>query len=104
MALIAYGLIGIGMLAGALATGATTWAELRAGWAEAGTELVFLAWGVTLAVAATGYHRTTRPVTAGHRTPVVAACAGRTGRHRRPSGGRKSFRPSWILTLQREGG
>ncbi|MGX7672743.1 hypothetical protein [Plantactinospora sp. DSM 117369] len=64
VALIAYGLIGIGMLAGALATGATTWAELRAGWAVAGTELVFLAWGITLAVAATGYHRTTRPVTA----------------------------------------
>ncbi|GIG91301.1 hypothetical protein Pen02_62370 [Plantactinospora endophytica] len=65
VALVGYGLIGIGMMTEGLATGATTWAELRAGWAVAGTELVFLAWGVALAAATVGYARTTRPDTEG---------------------------------------
>ncbi|GAA3751345.1 hypothetical protein GCM10022225_39680 [Plantactinospora mayteni] len=62
VALTAYGLIGLAMLTEALATGATNWAELRSGWAVAGTELVFLAWGIALGVAAVGYFRTTRPL------------------------------------------
>ncbi|AVT29244.1 hypothetical protein C6361_06800 [Plantactinospora sp. BC1] len=73
LALVAYGVIGIVMIAEALATGATTWAELRTGWAVAGTELVFLGWGVALAVTTAGYHRTTRP-----RVPVGVGRSGGT--------------------------
>jgi hypothetical protein len=61
LALISYGLIGLGMITEALFAGRTTWSELRSGWAVAGTEVAFLAWGVALGVATLGYHLVTRP-------------------------------------------
>ncbi|SCE94041.1 hypothetical protein [Micromonospora mirobrigensis] len=61
VALTSYGLIGVWLMGTALADGRTDWAELGRGWAAAGTELVFLAWGVALGVAVLGYERLTRP-------------------------------------------
>ncbi|PWR09503.1 hypothetical protein DKT68_12155 [Micromonospora acroterricola] len=66
LALIAYGLIGIWVVASALAAGTTRWSELAEGWLAAGTVLVFLAWGCCLAVATYGYRLVT--------VPVCAAC------------------------------
>ncbi|MFC0006366.1 hypothetical protein [Micromonospora siamensis] len=60
-ALTSYGLIGVWLMSAALAGGRTTWAELGRGWAVAGTELVFLGWGVALGRAVVGYERLTRP-------------------------------------------
>ena len=60
VALVAYGVIGVGIITRDLSTGELTAAELAEGWAAAATVLVFLAWGVSLGVAAYGYHRTTR--------------------------------------------
>lgn len=61
VALIAYGVLGIWLIAGALVAGTTTWSELLSGWAASGTELVFLLWGIALGVATLGYHQITRP-------------------------------------------
>lgn len=54
LALISYGVIGVGMLSTELLNGSSTLGELAAGWAIAATELVFLAWGVALGGAAWG--------------------------------------------------
>jgi hypothetical protein len=61
VALTSYGLIGIKLMTEDLVTGKVTWSQLGSGWAVVGTELVFLAWGVTLGVATLGYHLVTRP-------------------------------------------
>jgi hypothetical protein len=60
IALIFYGLLGTGIMIGALLNGTLSRAELIEGWAVAGTLLVFLGWGVCLGMAAWGYHRITR--------------------------------------------
>lgn len=59
VALIAYGSLGIGIVAIGLADGRLTPNEVAAEWAIVGTETVFLAWGLLLAVAVFGYYRTT---------------------------------------------
>ncbi|MEV0154045.1 hypothetical protein AB0H57_09940 [Micromonospora sp. NPDC050686] len=61
VALTAYGALGVWMMGAALVGGRTSWAQLGQAWAVAGTEVVFLAWGVTLAGALLGYERLTRP-------------------------------------------
>ncbi|MFE9201924.1 hypothetical protein [Micromonospora sp. NPDC007230] len=61
VALTSYGLIGIYLITEALVAGTVTWSQLRSDWAVVGTEFVFLAWGLALAVAALGYHQVTRP-------------------------------------------
>lgn len=59
LSLVSYGLLGTGMIAQDLSNGVVTWAQLRTQWMMFGTELVFLAWGVALGVAAVGYHHAT---------------------------------------------
>ncbi|MCW3815886.1 hypothetical protein ONA91_15685 [Micromonospora sp. DR5-3] len=61
VALISYGVIGICLMTEALLAGTVTWPQLRSEWAVVGTEIVFLAWGLALGVAALGYHQVTRP-------------------------------------------
>jgi hypothetical protein len=60
VSLTCYGLIGIGLMSRDLRAGRVTWSQLASGWAVVGTELVFLAWGVSLAVTTVGYHLVTR--------------------------------------------
>jgi hypothetical protein len=60
LALTTYGVIGLVLMSRDLGTGRVAWSELVSGWAAAGTELVFLGWGVVLGVAATGYYLVTR--------------------------------------------
>ncbi|MET9022520.1 hypothetical protein ABZV93_21325 [Actinopolymorpha sp. NPDC004070] len=60
VAVTSYGVIGVSMIATALLDGQTTWAGLASSWAITGTEVLFLAWGVTLSIATLGYHHLTR--------------------------------------------
>lgn len=60
LSLVSYGMLGTGMVIQDLSNGALTWAQLGSQWMIVGTELVFLAWGIALGVAAAGYHRATR--------------------------------------------
>jgi hypothetical protein len=63
VSLTSYGLIGVGLITGELVHGTVTWSQLGPIWAVAGTELVFLAWGVALSVATLGYYQAvTRPL------------------------------------------
>lgn len=63
LALTCYGIIGLVIMAHALATGASSWADFVEGWAVNLTEVVFLVWGVALSVAIREYHvmRSNRP-------------------------------------------
>jgi hypothetical protein len=61
LSLVAYGLISSWVLVADVRSGDTSWSELWAGWAVALTVVVFLGWGVALALAAWGYHLVTRP-------------------------------------------
>ena len=65
LAVIPAGLVAISLVTyGVLSTGVflddLSWAEVRDGWAVAGTLLVFLGWGVALGVTTAGYARVTR--------------------------------------------
>ncbi|MFE9192882.1 hypothetical protein ACFYL6_25105 [Micromonospora sp. NPDC007208] len=55
LTLVTYGVLSIAVLVGELLTGETRWSDVRDGWAVTATLLVFLGWGVSMAVTATGY-------------------------------------------------
>lgn len=59
-ALVAYGVIGIFMMARDLSNGTADWDHMMREWAVFGTEFVFLGWGVALSAATWGYHLATR--------------------------------------------
>ena len=59
-ALITYGVLSTSVLVRSLVDGSRTWAQIADGWAVVATLLVFVGWGVTLAVTAVGYHLATR--------------------------------------------
>ena len=56
VALVSYGILGLGIVGRGLAAGSVTWSALARGWAVFGTEIVFLTWGIALAVATVGYY------------------------------------------------
>ncbi|MEU1587111.1 hypothetical protein [Micromonospora sp. NPDC005710] len=55
LTLVTYGVLSIAVLVSRLRTGATQWTDVWDGWAVTATLLVFLGWGVALAVTTTGY-------------------------------------------------
>ncbi|RAN99371.1 hypothetical protein GAR05_02616 [Micromonospora saelicesensis] len=59
LTLVTYGVLSIAVLVGRLLTGETHWSDVWDGWAVTATLLVFLGWGVSLAVTTTGYALTT---------------------------------------------
>ncbi|MEW2144385.1 hypothetical protein AB0869_16405 [Micromonospora vinacea] len=59
LTLVTYGVLSIAVLVGRLRTGDTRWSDVWDGWAVTTTLLVFLGWGVSLAVVTTGYTLTT---------------------------------------------
>jgi hypothetical protein len=75
VALVVYGCIGLWMIGSDLAAGAVTVSGLAEEWIGLLTEIVFVAWGVALGLAALGYHQVTRPRCA---ECDVLAGAGRT--------------------------
>jgi hypothetical protein len=71
VALVSYGLLGLWLITADLAAGRTTPAALLGQWMAAGTEVVFLGWGVALAAATWEYARLTRcPLCPGGTPPV----------------------------------
>ena len=60
LALMVYGVIGLVLMSRDLARGTTSWGALASSWAVAVTEVVFLAWGLALLLAVTGYAQATR--------------------------------------------
>ncbi|MGW0217071.1 hypothetical protein ACWDXH_22040 [Micromonospora chokoriensis] len=61
LALVTYGVLSVAVFVDQLRTGDLSWAEVWEGWATSATLLVFLGWGVSLGVTATGYALATRP-------------------------------------------
>nr|WTA65298.1 hypothetical protein OHB51_22600 [Micromonospora sp. NBC_00855] len=59
LTLVTYGVLSIAVLVGELLAGDTRWSDVWDGWAVTATLLVFLGWGVSLAVTTTGYALTT---------------------------------------------
>jgi hypothetical protein len=55
LTLIAYGVLSIAVLVGELIAGESRWSDVWDGWAVTATLLVFLGWGVSLAVTTAGY-------------------------------------------------
>ncbi|WP_410816718.1 hypothetical protein [Micromonospora sp. 050-3] len=55
LTLVTYGVLSIAVLVGRLLTGDTRWSDVWDGWAVTATLLVFLGWGVSLAVTTAGY-------------------------------------------------
>ncbi|MET8090858.1 hypothetical protein [Micromonospora sp. NPDC005220] len=55
LTLVTYGVLSIAVLVGELLTGDTRWSDVWDGWAVTATLLVFLGWGVSLAVTTVGY-------------------------------------------------
>ncbi|MCG5438705.1 hypothetical protein [Micromonospora foliorum] len=55
LTLVTYGVLSIAVLVGDLLAGDTRWSDVWDGWAVTATLLVFLGWGVSLAVTTTGY-------------------------------------------------
>ncbi|MEW2429297.1 hypothetical protein AB0877_14915 [Micromonospora sp. NPDC047644] len=55
LTLVTYGVLSITVLVDRLLAGDTRWSDLWDGWAATATLLVFLGWGVSLAVTTTGY-------------------------------------------------
>jgi hypothetical protein len=60
VALCAYGVIGMVVMTTDIAAGRETLDSLLTAWAVVGIQVVFLVWGVALAVATWGYHQATR--------------------------------------------
>ncbi|SCE75148.1 hypothetical protein GA0070214_1011010 [Micromonospora chaiyaphumensis] len=60
LALVTYGVLSVAVLVRQVRTGDTHWSDVREGWAVTATLLVFLCWGVALAVTTTGYAIATR--------------------------------------------
>ncbi|WP_433309135.1 hypothetical protein ACQP0U_19780 [Micromonospora sp. CA-269861] len=69
LTLVTYGVLSIAVLVGELLTGDTRWSEVWDGWAVTATLLVFLGWGVSLAVTTTGYALATSAGTSMTRLP-----------------------------------
>ncbi|MEV5206424.1 hypothetical protein AB0K35_02965 [Micromonospora sp. NPDC053740] len=55
LTLVTYGVLSIAVLVGQVFTGDARWSDVWDGWAVTATLLVFLGWGVSLAVTTTGY-------------------------------------------------
>ena len=55
LTLVTYGVLSIAVLVGHLLAGDTRWSDVWDGWAVTATLLVFLGWGVSMAVTTTGY-------------------------------------------------
>ncbi|MBG6064868.1 hypothetical protein [Micromonospora ureilytica] len=55
LTLVTYGVLSVAVLVGHLLAGDTRWSDVWDGWAVTATLLVFLGWGVSLAVTTTGY-------------------------------------------------
>ncbi|MET8359576.1 hypothetical protein [Micromonospora sp. NPDC005171] len=64
LTLVTYGVLSIAVLVGELLTGDTRWSDVWDGWAVTATLLVFLGWGVSLAVTTAGYALATSANTA----------------------------------------
>ncbi|MGC4868470.1 hypothetical protein ACLQ3B_23895 [Micromonospora sp. DT53] len=64
LTLVTYGVLSVAVLVGRLLTGDTRWSDVWDGWAVTATLLVFLGWGVSLAVTTTGYALATSADTA----------------------------------------
>ncbi|WP_327041082.1 hypothetical protein OG400_27485 [Micromonospora ureilytica] len=64
LTLVTYGVLSVAVLVGHLLAGDTRWSDVSDGWAVTATLLVFLGWGVSLAVTTTGYALTTSADTA----------------------------------------
>ncbi|MGW5558119.1 hypothetical protein ACWER9_12940 [Micromonospora sp. NPDC003944] len=59
LTLVTYGVLSTAVLVGELAAGESHWSDVADGWAVTATLLVFLGWGVSLAVTTTGYAHAT---------------------------------------------
>ncbi len=60
VALITYGFLSAAVVVRSLANGSRSWPQVAGNWAVLATLLVFVGWGLALAVTAVGYHRATR--------------------------------------------
>lgn len=70
LTLVTYGVLSVAVFLGQLRSGEVRWPDVREGWATTATLLVFLGWGVALAVTTIGYALATRPGT--EKTPPPA--------------------------------